>query len=492
MDMKLFLKNHTLLSLVLASLVIFGLFGTISVLQSQKYYYRIHEPAEQLSDISLESEGDRIVELSGIETNADETVLTLKSVQPGSGQIHVKYTVSSGTDTKAVTETTYVTVLKAGLIFVRGEGFDYAGFNATYWGLTMIFGLAAFYFIWIRKEYQKDAYYSFRSVAFCASILLFSVLFFIYLAAGLSVLILPYVQTAKLLIAITKNLMLVYSLLTIPFMAVFAIALAISNVKLIHHEGKRLTNMLGIGIAVILAVGTAVNIILFYKAYGTHTVAATVIYAVYSAGFAIFQVLLTGSIITCLQAAYRKIPYGKDYIIILGCAIRRDGTLYPLIQGRVDRAIDFWNKQYQATGKKAIFVPSGGQGDDEIIAEAKAMERYLLNKGIPQELILAEDKSTTTHENMTFSKELINARTENASIAYSTTNYHVFRSGLLAQEVGVKADGIGARTKWYFWPNAMIREVVGVFSRQSKSQWLFTIGLILLSGLVGYAYTLIY
>ncbi|MCQ2452858.1 MAG: YdcF family protein, partial [Oscillospiraceae bacterium] len=309
---------------------------------------------------------------------------------------------------------------------------------------------------------------------------------------GLSALVLPYVQTAKLLIAITKNLMLAYSLLTIPFMAVFALALALSNVKLVQHEGKCLTNMLGIGIAVLLAVGTAVNILLFIKAYGTHTIAFTVIYAIYSAGFAIFQVLLTGSIITCLRAASRKIPYDKDYIIILGCAIRKDGTLYPLIQGRVDRAIDFWNKQYQATGRKAIFVPSGGQGDDEIIAEARAMERYLLEKGIPQEYILAEDRSTTTHENMTFSKKLIDARTEEASIAFSTTNYHVFRGGLLAQEAGIKADGIGAHTKWYFWPNAMIREVVGVFSRQSKGQWLFIVGLILLSGLAGYAYTLLY
>lgn len=490
--MKLFLKKHALLSLILASLLIFGLFGTISVVQSQRYYYRIHEPAEQLSDISFESEGDKIVELSGIETNADETVLTLKAVQPGSGPIHVKYTVIGDTASKTVTETTYVTVLKAGLIFVHGQIFDYAGFDATYWGITTIFGLAAFFFIWLRKEYQKDAYYSFRSVACCASVLLFSILFFVYLAAGLSALILPHAQTAKLLIVITKNLMLAYSLLTIPFMAVFAIILAISNVKLIRHEGKRLANLLGIGIAVVLAVGTAVNIILFYKAYTTRTATVAVVYAVYSAGFAIFQVLLTGSVITCLQAAYRKIPYDKDYIIILGCAIRKDGTLYPLIQGRADRAIDFWNKQYQATGKKAVFVPSGGQGGDEIIAEAKAIERYLLEKGIPQELILTEDKSTTTHENMAFSKKLIDTRSENASIACSTTNYHVFRSGLLAQTVGVKADGIGARTKWYFWPNAMIREVVGIFSRQSKGQWLFIIGLILFSGLAGYAYTRIY
>ena len=492
MDMKSFVKKHALLCLVLASLVVFGIFGTVSVVQSQKYYYRIHEPAEQLSDISFESGGERIVELCGIETKADETVLTLKSVKPGAGQINVKYKVTSGSDTRVVTESTRITVLKAGLIFVHGQIFDYAGFSATYWGVTAIFGLAALFFVWLRKEYQKDSYYSFRSIACCASILLFSILFLIYLAAGLSVLFLPYVQTAKLLIAVTQNMMFAYSLATIPFMAVFALALAISNVQLIRHEGKSLSNMLGIGIAAVLAVGTAVNLLLLFKLYEARTAVFTVIYAVYSAGFAIFQVLLTGSVISCLQAAYRKIPYGKDYIIILGCGIREDGTLYPLIRGRIDRAIDFWNKQYRATGKKAVFVPSGGQGEDECMAEAKAMERYLLEQGIPRELILPEDKSTTTHENMMFSKALIDARTENASIAYSTTNYHVFRSGLLAEEAGVRADGIGARTKWYFWPNAMIREVVGVFSRRSVSQWLFILALILLSGLAGYAYTLIY
>ncbi len=490
--MKSFLKNHALLCLLLAALLIVGLFGTISVVQSQKYYYRIYESADQLSDISLEFEGDKIVELTDIDTRADETILTLESVKPGESHLYVKYTVTGGKDAATVTEICRVTVLKTGLILVHSEGLDYAGFSATYWGLTTIFGLAAFYFIWLRREYQKDNYYSFRSVAFCASILLFSILFLIYFGAGLSVLVLPYVQTTKLLIAITGNLMLAYSLLTIPFMAVFAIALAISNIKLIRHEGKSLTNMLGIGIAVVLAFGTAVNIVLFNLAYGTHSESFSVIYAIYSAGFTIFQVLLTGSIISCLQAARRKIPYDKDYIIILGCAIRKDGTLYPLIKGRVDSAIDFWEKQYKANGKKAVFVPSGGQGDDEIIPEARAMEQYLLSKGIPQELILAEDKSTTTNENMKFSKALIDERTENASIAYSTTNYHVFRSGFLAHEAGVKADGIGAHTKWYFWPNAMIREVVGVFARQSVAQWLFIIALILLAGLAGYAYMLVY
>lgn len=89
---------------------------------------------------------------------------------------------------------------------------------------------------------------------------------------------------------------------------------------------------------------------------------------------------------------------------------------------------------------------------------------------------------------MKFSKELI--QKQNANIAFATTNYHVFRSGILAGQAGVKTDGLGAKTKWYFWPNAMLREVAGVFARQSKFQWLFLICIIILAGLIGYGYSL--
>lgn len=65
-------------------------------------------------------------------------------------------------------------------------------------------------------------------------------------------------------------------------------------------------------------------------------------------------------------------------VYILGCGIRKDGTLLPLLKGRVDKAIESYNKQLEATGKKAVFVPSGGQGSDEIISEGEAMKRYLI------------------------------------------------------------------------------------------------------------------
>lgn len=79
---------------------------------------------------------------------------------------------------------------------------------------------------------------------------------------------------------------------------------------------------------------------------------------------------------------------------------------------------------------------------------------------------MPETKSTNTLQNMKFSKELI--ADSKAKIAFSTTNYHVFRSGIFAGQAGLKAEGMGSKTKWYFWTNAFIREFVGLLVSQKK------------------------
>ena len=124
------------------------------------------------------------------------------------------------------------------------------------------------------------------------------------------------------------------------------------------------------------------------------------------------------------------------------------------------------------TGKAPVFVASGGQGPDEVTSESRAMKNYLLEMGIPEDRILEEDKSGSTFENMQFSKKLIQAEDPEAKIAFSTTNYHVFRSGLMARRVKMRAVGIGAKTKWYFWPNAAVREFVGILTEHRLKQGL--------------------
>ncbi|WP_435053673.1 YdcF family protein [Peribacillus simplex] len=52
-------------------------------------------------------------------------------------------------------------------------------------------------------------------------------------------------------------------------------------------------------------------------------------------------------------------------------------------------------------------IVSGDKGPGEEISEAKAMQQGLIAQGIEEARIMMEDKSTTTHENIVFSKDLI-------------------------------------------------------------------------------------
>ena len=102
---------------------------------------------------------------------------------------------------------------------------------------------------------------------------------------------------------------------------------------------------------------------------------------------------------------------------------------------------------------------SGGQGAGEDIPESQAMAAYAVGKGVAPNRIILEQKSMSTEENLMFSKEFMVK--ENARIVIVTTAYHVFRALLLARQQGIKCIGFGAKTKWYFTLNALLREFAG-------------------------------
>lgn len=213
---------------------------------------------------------------------------------------------------------------------------------------------------------------------------------------------------------------------------------------------------------------------------------------------------------------YRLLPRRRqyDYIIIHGAGL--DGPRpTPLLAGRIDKALELWNKQHQH-GK---FVVSGGQGADEIVSEAQAMRDYLLEKGVSADAILMEDKSTTTWENLRYSLAIINAdratgvdATSSAAVASSgdvtttasdvsgtatsssgfttavvTSDFHVFRCAEYAHNLGIKADGIGSHTKGWYWPTAFIREFIAI-TKAHLWPYLVIGGLYTLINVLNYAF----
>lgn len=273
----------------------------------------------------------------------------------------------------------------------------------------------------------------------------------------------------------------------IPLLA-FCLAISISNIQLVRHEGFSIFNLLGIILGTLSLVGI-VMIYFFgnelYMYSEAQQILMVVINTAVSFLFCYLECLLVSTVFCALMSTRYRIKTPMDYIIILGCAIRNDGTPTPILRGRIDRAVAFEKEQYKKWNKHAKFVPSGGQGSDEIVSEAECMKRYLMEQGIPEERILKEDKSVNTYQNMAFSKKIIESDTDDLSktgVAFSTTNYHVFRGYILAQKIGMKAKGLSSKTKLYFFPNAFLREFIGLLVEQ-KVRHLFFIA----SGIVFFA-----
>ena len=259
-----------------------------------------------------------------------------------------------------------------------------------------------------------------------------------------------------------------YMQFSFPFILLYSGALIVSNVSLIRHEGKRLVNILGIILAFLLMAGEMLIFVFNYLI--DEGPVRFVLSSLYPSIYLYFECMLIGTIIANIIVVRHEPEKDKDFVIILGCGLRPDGTPTPLLKGRIDRALRFAREQYDATGKQIRFITSGGKGADEIISESRSMKNYLIENGVSEELIYEEDRSTTTMENMRFSKDIIESVDPEAKVIFATTNYHIFRSGTYARKVKMRATGIGAHTKWYFWPNASVREFVSLLTEHRVKQ----------------------
>ena len=352
---------------------------------------------------------------------------------------------------------------------------DFTGSDVILSAITAAFLLASVLMLRAFLSVRGSAFYSYETIYYAG----FS-LFAAFIGAALLIVTFRqitdkvYYDMYKVYEAI-RNMSSYFIMGTTPFIVVFSVAMCASNIALLRHEKPRFQNILGILLSFFMAAGAAVIWLTVKRGFyilgpWRKFVAVYALRSVYATTYVYFECILIGAIACGIMAARHNPDPDKDYCIILGCWFRKDGTLPPLLRGRVDRAIRFAAAQKAKTGRELVFVPSGGQGKDEVMPEAAAMGRYLREQGIPDHLIMEEDQSRNTYENMANSKRLIDERTKDAKILYATTNYHVFRSGVWASLAGLDAEGIGGPTKWWFWPNAFVRECVGLLANRWKQE----------------------
>ncbi|GEP20231.1 YdcF family protein [Pediococcus argentinicus] len=267
------------------------------------------------------------------------------------------------------------------------------------------------------------------------------------------------------------------ALVGIPLIAGFAMIM--NTYVMQSKEGKSLTARLSLafGVNALLTLGMG-GVLLFVPQLGPIlTGLILIVFGIDVTFTAVFIGYLFYSFI------YQMIPVRShlDYFVVLGAGVRSE-TVTPLLKSRLDKAIQYYNRQGQ-TGK---FVVSGGQGPDEPVSEAFAMRKYLLSQNIPDEQIIMEDKSTTTLENMRFSKQKIDQDwngTGKPHIIFSTNNYHVLRGAIYARKAKLNADGVGAPTSFYFLPSALLREYIALLVLY---KW-FTLAIIIIWPIIGIA-----
>ena len=133
-----------------------------------------------------------------------------------------------------------------------------------------------------------------------------------------------------------------------------------------------------------------------------------------------------------------------DAIVVLGAQVKADGSLSLQLKWRLDAAYEAWEKQ------QCLVVTCGAQGSNEPAPEALVMRDYLLEKGIPEEMILTDAASFNTRENLHNAAEMLKDHQAD-TVLIVTSDYHLPRSMALAEDAGLTATGLGAKTLPEYW-----------------------------------------
>lgn len=147
-----------------------------------------------------------------------------------------------------------------------------------------------------------------------------------------------------------------------------------------------------------------------------------------------------------------------DFVIVLGARLYGDKPSPALLE-RLEVA-----KDYLADNKDVKVIVSGGQGINEDIPEAHAMEKFLINNDIDEDRIIIEDESTSTFENLKLSLDKIGEKEKQGKlkILIATNKYHIFRSKLLAKRLGTEPYGLPAKIPPTIIIQSYIREYFAV------------------------------
>ena len=329
-----------LLILIITSTIVIFSFGNIC-------YLKYINSGKNIQDVIVDNETGEVEILDRYEKNG-KYVVKVKAKKPGKSYIRI--------DNGDYEEGKVVYIHKSMIITDNNYFGKSTGSEVIPISITIL--LAYILYILINKyiHSKKDNMYQYKNIAYLGIIIFVS-----FFAVSNFLSIFSYYGLYDTITKMIDSLSLV-SIILFPFALITSLLVTISNIVLIRKEGRTLKNLLGLFLGIFICVFSLLpnfvygilmksQVVNIYNLNGPGPYIYNFIESLVYLGITYLECILIGTIIVAIMSVKKRISYDKDYMIILGCQIKKDGSLTPLLKGRVDRALSFRNEQLEKTGK---------------------------------------------------------------------------------------------------------------------------------------------
>ena len=140
-------------------------------------------------------------------------------------------------------------------------------------------------------------------------------------------------------------------------------------------------------------------------------------------------------------------------ILVLGCAVWEGGEPSPMLQDRLDTAIELYKM-----GVAPKLLLSGDNSLKEY-SEPGCMFKYAIEQGVPAEDIFLDYAGFSTYESVYRSHAIFNVN----SMIVVTQRYHMFRALHISRALGIESRGAAADQRKY--AGCYVREAREVLAR---------------------------
>ncbi len=149
----------------------------------------------------------------------------------------------------------------------------------------------------------------------------------------------------------------------------------------------------------------------------------------------ILSLLILGYVLTAMDIWFygmKDEARDADVIIVLGAAAYESGVT-PVFAERINHAAELLKQGYADH-----IILTGGVAEGNSVSDAWIAEQYALSIGLTEEDLILEEESAYTHENMSYSREIMDEYGFETAIIVSDP-LHMRRAMMMAKDNGIEA-----------------------------------------------------